>query len=236
MRLANGTLILLAGLLLSPSVLAQSMSRAERPELKIGDTWAYQRLDVRTGEKRGAGTHILEALSDERIVVQTKALDRAGREMSGTNSYTRDWNLTEVKAGDTVSFTARPAWGYYKFPLEVGQQWEANFATTSLSRTASGVKGTGERTSRWQWKVRVEGVESVTVPAGTFDALKLRYEGNFDTTDGPRRWSGTRTETLWYAPAVKRHVKFEHETRTTSAVGSSYDHERVELLSFKPAP
>lgn len=236
MRVATGTIILLAGVSLFPSALAQSLGRADRPELKIGDTWVYQQLDARTGEKRGAGTQVLEALSDDRIVVRSGSLDRQGREMSGTRIYTRDWNLTEVKAGDTVTFTAQPAWAYYQFPIEVGKTWDAKFVTTSLSRTRSGERAGGERNSRWQWKVRVEGVESVTVPAGTFDAFKLRYEGYFDVSESPRTWNGSRSETLWYAPAVKRHVKFEFEERASWAGGSSYDHVRVELVSFKPGP
>jgi len=165
MRLATGTLVLLAGLSLSPSLSAQLLNIAERPELKVGDTWVYQRFDVRTSQKRGASTHVVEELGDDTIVVQTKALDRKGREMAATNRYTRDWNLREVRAGESVTFTARPAWGYYKFPLELGQRWDAKFDTASRD---------GRRTARWQLTVRVEAMEKVSVPAGTFDAFKLR--------------------------------------------------------------
>lgn len=219
MRFALGTTILLAGILLHSSALAQALIRADRPELKIGDTWVYQQSDARTGEKRGAGTHVLEALGDDRIVVRTGP--------AGTNTYTRDWNLTEMKQGDSVTFAARPAWAYYQFPLEVGKQWDAKFDATSRG---------GQRTTRWQWKVRVEAVESVNVPAGTFEAFKLRYEGYYNVSEGPRNWNGSRLETLWYAPAAKRHVKIEFEERATWASGSSYDHTRVELVSFKPGP
>jgi hypothetical protein len=219
MRFALGITMLLAGMLLHSSALAQSLSRADRPELKIGDQWVYRLSDARTGEKRWEGTHVLEALTEDRIVVRTGP--------AGRNTYTRDWNLTEMKQGDSVTFAARPAWGYYQFPLEVGKQWDAKFDATSRG---------GQRTARWQWKVRVEAVESVNVPAGTFEAFKLRYEGYFNVSEGTRNWNGSRSETLWYAPAVKRHVRFEFEERATWAGGSSYDHVRVELVSSKPGP
>jgi len=195
------------------SASCQTLVRADRPDIKVGDTWVYQGADLATGEKRQPVTSTVESVLDDRMVFQTG-------EQSET--YTRELNMMEIRRGNSPTFSANPFWARYQFPLEVGKQWEGKFDTVSRG---------GERGYRWQWKVKVEGVESITVPAGTFEAIKLRLDGFYTCSRGCD-WSGRRTETIWYAPVVKRHVKTEFEETS----GRYRDSQRFELLSFKPAP
>ncbi len=53
--------------------------------------------------------------------------------------------------------------------------------------------------------------EEVTVPAGKFRALRVESEGPFQRID--TAISGTAKETAWYAPEVKRYVKWTFNGR-----------------------
>jgi hypothetical protein len=56
--------------------------------------------------------------------------------------------------------------------------------------------------------MKAHGWESVTVPAGTFRALKYTNLINFTSTDATRT-SSVRQETLWLAPEVGRWIARE---------------------------
>lgn len=198
----------------------QSLSKADRPEVKVGDAWAYQDRDARTGEKREL-SFLVTLVDSDKIVTET------GMSTSGAWTFTREWNLVQRKTGDTVAMSTKPQWPYFQFPLEVGKSWEAAFENEVAVRT-------GIRYAKWQWKARVEAAETVTVPAGTFQTLKVVYDGTYASREGNRAWSGSQKDTMWYAPAVKRFVKHEYEQ---SAPANNYlDHRVSELLSFTPAP
>lgn len=193
---------------------AQPLTRADRPEVKVGDTWVYQNSDARTGEKRPELTLTAKEVTTDNIVLET---DTGAR-----RTYTRDFNIIEIKSGDTVTFSAKPNWTFYQFPLEVGKKWEAQWETTSTRQTI-----------RWQGKTQVEGVETVTVPAGTFQAFKLRFEGYYNGRQqiGGGSFTGFRKETAWYSPDAKRVVKSEFEEHSRE-----YNNAEVnELKSLKLA-
>ena len=193
---------------------AQPLTRADRPELKVGDTWVVQNSDARTGEKRPELTLTVREVTSDNIVLETGT----GRR----RTYTRDWNIIETKSGDTVTFSAKPYWTRYQFPLEVGKKWEAQWETTSTNQTI-----------RWKGETQVEGVETVTVPAGTFQAFKLRFKGYYNGYQrvGTGSFTGVRNETAWYSPDAKRFVKIEFQDQSTG-----YNNAEVnELKSLKIA-
>ena len=65
-------LMLLMALCTTPCV-GQSLSRADRPEVKVGDTWVYQDRDARTGEKREL-SFLVTLVDGDRIVTETGQL------------------------------------------------------------------------------------------------------------------------------------------------------------------
>jgi hypothetical protein len=79
--------------------LAETLLRAERPDLKVGDSSVFRDLNVRTGEKRD--TSLVVTMTDaDKIVNETSG------STSGARTYTRDYNLVEIKTGELVTFTA----------------------------------------------------------------------------------------------------------------------------------
>ena len=118
--------------------------------------------------------------------------------------YTSDWH---VRKRGTRAFD--PAIPQYAFPLEVGKSWEGKYTGPDL-RGASMVD--------YELKGKVVGAESVTVSAGTFDAVKIQletswvYKGPF--TVGGSVAYGTFVQTIWYAPKAKRFVKMDVESHS----------------------
>jgi hypothetical protein len=200
--------------------LAQALPRAERPVPKVGDSTVYRDLTVRTGEKRDT-TFVVIAVDAERIVSET------GGSTSGTRTFNRDFNPVETKTGEVVTFIAKPFWAYLQFPLEVGRKWDIPFEAEVKGRPA-------DRHAKWQWKARVTAAEAVTVPAGTFQAFKIEYDGSFATRQGNQSWTGTQKETVWFAPELGRIVKRDYEQAAPSR--NFLEHHVIELLSFKAAP
>ena len=198
---------------------AQTLPPADRPDPKIGDSAVFRNLDVRTGEKRDTALVVI-AVDPDRIV------DEASGSTSGTRTYTRDYNLLEIKTGDKVTFTAKPFWASLRFPLEVGQTWSGQFESETVARPRN-------RSIQWRWNAKVVGAEAVTVTAGTFQAYKIEYDGRYFAHQGNQSWTGSHKETAWFAPAVNRFVKRDFEQ---AAPGMNFlNHHMIELLSFKPA-
>lgn len=207
--------------LLSLVCAAQTPLRADRPEVRQGDVWIFQVTDVVIGDKRTPNTQTVNEITPDRITVVNSN--------GSTTTFTRDWNQVETKQGETIIFKADPAWMQYAFPLEIGKKGSPRFTTISRS---------GANRSRWQWNAVVERTESVTVPAGTFQAFRIQLDGFYNGSSGTYTWTGRRAQTIWYAPAVKRAVKTEFEDNAQGGAGASRyrNIERTELISYTPAP
>ena len=83
----------------------------------------------------------------------------------------------------------------------------------------------------WQYTTRVVGWEAVTVPAGTFRALRLEVEGNRGKDPDAYWWpkqAARFRHTIWYAPEVRRYVKSHH--LAWSMTSAQFADEAVELL------
>jgi hypothetical protein len=151
------------------------------PTWARGDEWTY-----RWTSPRGAGTFT-------RVIQDGDTLD--GRPCYAMRSGTRVIYYTQAdlgwvmeKVAGAVEVRATPPEQRFVWPLVVGKVWEV-FAHVEWPLARS----TEERHRR----VRVEGWESVTVPAGTFGAFHLV------ATDP----IGVVKHELWYAPDVKWMVR-----------------------------
>jgi hypothetical protein len=220
-----GTFKLRAGLTIlmlswAAPCLAETLPRAERPDVKVGDSTVFRDLDVQTGEKRDT-SFVVTMIDADKIVSETSG------STSGARTFTRDFNPIEIKTGEFVTSTFKPFWPYLQFPLEVGRKWDIPFEVEVMARPAN-------RNAKWQLKAHVVATEAVTVPAGTFQAFKIEYDGSFTARQGSKSWTGTQKEAAWFAPELKRIVKRDFEQLVPS--NKFLDHHVIELLSFKPTP
>jgi hypothetical protein len=180
----------------SPGAGEPSTAKAERPVVKVGDRWKF----VCTG-----------SWGHDRLWVVT-SVDSAG--VKGTENgqplaLTPDLNEIETPRSNHSDYR------WLSFPLEVNKQWKV--------KTHWGMSG---YTGTEEFEVTVVGYEKVRVPAGEFDAFKLKYRSTWSAEgDGV----GSNSNTYWYAPATRAIVKYELWSSGTAS-------DACELVEFQLQP
>ena len=201
---------------------------ATAPTYHVGDRWTYDAADGFLQKLRWVETHEVIAVTPEGISVRiTQAGDRVD------NVRTELWpapGLVSVGAlydHETRRFTTPLQ--RYSFPLRPGESW--NQWVENVNETAR----TGGIINRY---VRVGDWESVSTPAGTFDAIQLRVIMRLDDDDFWR--SGTfASQRVWYAPAVRSFVRVQRDAEYIERDGPDSapvrtQHATLELRAFSP--
>jgi hypothetical protein len=86
----------------------------------------------------------------------------------------------------------------------------------------------------WKAQARVRGPDSVTVPAGTFDSVRVDLTAErFGAGVSPSADAAQLSASVWYAPAVKRVVRLRNQTWTLTML--PIDNDGYELLEYRPA-
>jgi hypothetical protein len=176
---------------------ATGPERVEAPRAEAGRSWSFQ---VVNGYNSEVLTHyrerVVEATASELRVLRTDATSGE----SITERYTADWNwLSKARPGVGAPTEYSPALQVLPFPLEIGKSWtQRSISTDPASGRRIAVRVDG----------RVAGWETVRVPAGTFDAVRITR--SLYVEDGDYERSDTYlTESDWYAPAVGRVIRAE---------------------------
>ena len=200
---------------------AQEHKPVVAPEVKAGDRWVYRRVDYASGKPRD--TYRLEVTFAGNDAIQAVMSGWGAPESDVT--YTAEWNDVVSHRG-VVNLREK---GELQFPLYVG-------ATYKLAWELENPRF-NRRSGRHERTVNVVGWESVTVPAGTFRALKVVAEGTHRTFLGYSIASpGAVKDTYWYVPQVKRWVKYVHESSTPVPGGRGVherEHSGEELVEFE---
>jgi hypothetical protein len=137
----------------------------------------------------------------------------------------KDLNRRRTETADR-KFNSDPYYPTYSFPLEIGKTWEKEVTFT---------RNFDDRKVVSQLRGEVIGREKVSVPAGTFDALKIVVKGSYNGwmgSAGGGRWSGQQSEIRWYAPEVKNFVKSTYEDADTFMARTKVI---LELVEYKVA-
>lgn len=148
--------------------------------------------------------------------MDTKSWSRAsdGASVKATTHTETTSNIPGFPGSTSDSQTVyTPPCVNYQFPIVVGSEWTAT--CTTKTTTSSSASPNQETTNTTTTHYKVIRAESVTVPAGTFDALVLET-----TTDSTKVYS-------WYAAAACAPVK-----TSISIDGSDYS---SQLKSYKCA-
>lgn len=152
----------------------------ERPTWRIGDRFVLQRGEAMKGEFK------LIAITDDAYVLDTGSGVQLRRD--------RDLgNLGEWTPAGEPLHRLQPVDARFHWPLWVGKRWTCEF----LDRAKNG-------DLRLQASYHVEGIDAITVPAGTFEALRIvRRVKLVGTPDDYLE----RAQILWYAPAIGSEVR-----------------------------
>lgn len=158
---------------------------------KVGDSWTYK-VTVRdygnVSERRV--TNIVGAVTDTEIHFGTKRVSAR---------FDHDWNVLYSMPRDGIERKFEPRIPLFSFPLEPGKVWQGKYR---MSRSDG-------RVYDYDMSVTAVGWEDVTVPAGTFKALKLSSVNWYRRSDGGGTAAGRIAVNRWYVPEMKRFVKSE---------------------------
>ncbi|MBI4989534.1 MAG: hypothetical protein HZC23_12005 [Rhodocyclales bacterium] len=206
----------------APAAVAQvTPERIEGPAVKVGDVWVYNKLNGWSGELEDISVVRVKRMAAEGIFMEATGLD--GGNLARIQR-TPDFNLVRIELPQ-ITKTTLPHYPNFSFPLWVGKTWKG--------RVAFGSTDQPDKEVRAELEGRVVGFESVTVPAGTFFALKIELRGPYTAKDTENNWVGRIEDTLWYAPQVRNAVRYEYK----DTVGVSlYNHEIHELANYWLVP
>lgn len=172
----------------------QTQVKIEKPTVRVGDRWTYQNIDIWTNTTQYTNSLTVVAVSENEIRTQWKVLESSGganADTIGTFVFDAQWNLRiqdpNIETGLKRQYF--PAFPSYSFPLELGKSWEGEVKYPNRS-------GDGEVTNQLKWKV--VGWESVTVPAGTSNALKISGTGFYSNARMRYTTREGSTSTIWY--------------------------------------
>jgi hypothetical protein len=176
------------------------------PKFVVDDEWELLSITTdasgRGSEPPAIARLTATQVSEDTLTLSRVVLDRPGGDpLTGVTSHSVSSHL------DSLFENANELSGQRKilsFPLETGTSWSYSYEYPMYSGTGKG---------RNELKSKVIGWEQVTVPAGTFWALKIEQTGWSNDLSpsaivATYQRAGVRVDlTLWYSPEVKYIVK-----------------------------
>ena len=191
---------------------ADESAPVQKPEVKVGERWAYRRTDDPTKQPK------VTTYEDSVAFVGTDEILTVNKSGTSESQWNSEWGAMSL-GGSGMVFD-KPV-GILKFPLMVGAIHETVYSV--VARRGSDMRSKNEA------KVKVVAWEDVVVPAGKFRALKIEAIGTYTRLD--IRHGGWMRQTFWYAPEVKRWVKIVYEDGFRDP-STPYTHVVHELTSF----
>src|SRR5579875_3393617 len=165
-KIAFGALALL-GVMSGPAGAAPTADEpaaVTAPEYRVGDTWTVEKTTETgtSGFSRQRVVNTIDRVSSDELLLGIKqdGSPRAPEE----HRIGSDLSLKLLVNGSEV-VTARPV----DFPLKVGQSWSADWIDPRRQGN--------QLSAHFHKDYKVVGWEDVTVPAGTFRALKIEAKG-----------------------------------------------------------
>ena len=133
--------------------------------------------------------------------------------MQGTGEYTYNNTTIPYTYNGTIFYTYK---GGVLFPLIVGKELnETDTYTMTSTMIIDDTPYTHESNDTYTYTVKVEAIENVTVPAGTFACFKIDM------------WNATSGEliyTYWYSDEAKTSIKYIDYTTTPETIAELKDY------------
>jgi hypothetical protein len=226
-------------------LLAAAQGSCTVPVWNTGDTWVWQVSEPGIGKSREVFLSEEKEINVLTSVVQGKEFIEGaecyhdyetydGHPESEYHSYylvscppTEHYGIqydTRTKK-PVMKSTIDPGNYIVQFPLYVGQTWDEDY--TFVEWTYQEETDTWTQTSEITVEIeaQVKGIESVTVPAGTFEAYKI--EVMYYTFKMVK-------SVIWYSPEVKNSIKGEAYVIEDKIPQLYYEYELVEYQLAQP--
>jgi hypothetical protein len=207
------TATLTAGsMLLCPHrLIAQAPAQSDNP-VRVGDRWTFATKDEITGLPTETFAHEVTQIAANQIVVSAST---QGKGASRPVIFDRDWNRIEDR-----NFKFKPQNGLGVRPaLAVGVEWQTENETRNVETGAA-----------WKDKItsKVVAQETITTPAGTFEAFKIetrRHE--ISAADPARFWDYEYVR--WYSPQINHWVRWSSIGKAENRLRTNRSEELIEF-------
>jgi hypothetical protein len=199
-------MILLALIVLLIPVILYGQDKVEAPVWNVGDKWTWKRVDGAT-----LYSEVVNVKDDLYLLKMGKDPDLYGYDKKTMNVK---YLIKEGGRQEKAVFAWRSV---LDFPMFVGKKW---------SNITYGKPARGQYEVTYTNEFNIEGVEDITIPAGTFKCYKIRLK---QTNMSVRHESGWVL--YWYSPEVKIWIKREAEY--TSYWLNVYWTQKADLTSYK---
>lgn len=200
--------VLALGLSLALSAaMAADPAQIDRPSLTAGTTFRLRVSDVMTKVVTRETGYFVHAAGDAEVVIATEA---------GEVALVLDGKTLAIKQG-AEGRNYEPAYERVRYPVVPGSQWEIKYGNSHPQ--------CGQTSSVQHFKAL--GWEDVTVPAGSYRALRIESEGTWINSCGNDRM----VHRHWVVPGQAVPVRTEE---LIYAGGRLYVGNLIELISFNP--
>ena len=162
---------------------------------QVGQEWVYSKKNVFNGKELAIITERVSSVGDQIAISRTTADGgQLPSEIQGP------WGMisTDPHWSRVISYNpAIPLW-----PQNLSGNWSRQVNTNYE------IAGYSGNFYNWTLYMSSSGWEQITVPAGTFFALRFQNLINFENAD-PNKVDCIRKETIWFAPQIGRWVARE---------------------------
>lgn len=199
---------------------------AAAPDVRVGDRWVYHVVDGFRMPVEWDETHEVTAVGTNgisvRVTCKGPTLDLTRTELWSAPGIVREGAAVDVETRRYATPLQR-----YRFPLTPGMTW-SQFVDNYNENT--------RKSGQFNYYARVGGWKSISVPAGTFDAIFVNVLMRMDDEEF-WRWPTDCNYALWYAPAVGAMVREKKEAQYfekggIDAVAIRAQHSHIELISY----
>jgi len=184
-------------------IASTATSRAEdkpvpKPYIEPGDCWSYRSVNMTYQNKPIGDYELCVTLVDasKNIIHAVATTTDDQREIDV--SYSLEW-AGYVSVWGAISTNGTR---HFQFPMRVGDTYEYAYDFQLARRGPNAGKG--------NYSMKVVGWEDVTVPAGTFRALRIEGNGRAQRYDRPGNYS--QSIVWWYSPKVGRWIKMSYDS------------------------
>jgi hypothetical protein len=206
-----------------------SKSPASTDLPSVGASWRYRYSDLRYGRVRHEFTLRVTGVDGWTV---NETFERDG-DTGGRKSLQATVSAQDLTFNERVLESGRTFIEFAPY-LVATEKLEGTLPWQDLGAAFPTAKGRS-----WNYDGQRQSGESVSVPSGSYKAVRVAISGNGPSAEW-RTFSGMTVNnrtvarfayTLWYAPEVKRYVKIQFETWDAS--GTKSGDEVVELLEYK---
>lgn len=192
--------------------------QVESNVVTLGSTYVTESFSIDKPEEKSIVERKIVANENERITVATTNI-KSKSQKPRILEFTKDWNLLSSRNADGSGSNFAPPIKYFDFPLYPGKKWQEKTTETNIKTGAIKQHVISAIVGEW---------ETVSVPAGTFQGIKITLETELiDSTTGEKT---TGRDTSWYVPKVGRSVK--SITSSRNAEGKEQQ-QIIQLISYK---